>query len=399
MTSTAGARPRAIVDQPSPDSAVRRAFIDQSVVGYLVYWVGAVTAFIAVRLSLSDAEAGLHSSALAVGVIVAGVTAHQLDGLLGMRRMHFVALAFLGLGAALVAWASGIAVTLLGAAGVGLGAGLLLSHVNQIMAAGGGAIARLRLARGTLVAMLASVTVPLFIGLGEASGIGWQLAVVPGVALVTAAFVATRHFEERPSQEAADQARLPRSFWTAWIVVILVIGAEFAVIFWSSSLVERRSGVSLAEATLGISAFVAGIIAGRMALSSHAISGRDPVLMLRVAVVLAIVGMLLPWASTSYEVAMIGMFVTGIGVGALYPVAASITLATAPGHARVISGRLVLASGLAILIAPFILGIAAELVGVVTAWLLVPGVCLVVLLLTIPVGRDRAKLHIPDSPG
>jgi fucose permease len=361
------------------------------VVGYLVYCVGAITAFIAVRLALSDAEAGLHSSALAIGVIVAGVTAHRLDGLWSMRMTHFVALGSLGLGAVLLAWAPAIAATLLGAAGVGFGAGLLLSHVNQIMAAGGGAIARVRLARGTLIAMLASVTVPLFIGLGEASGMGWQLALVPGLALVLAAVAATRHFEERPMDVAVDRARLPASFWTAWILVILVIAAEFAVIFWSSTLVERRSGVSLAEATLGISAFVGGIIAGRIALSSHAVSARDPVLMLRVAVVLAIVGLLLPWASTSYEVAMLGMFVSGIGVGALYPVAASITLATAPDQARVISGRLVLGSGLAILVAPFVLGVAADLVGVVAAWLLVPGICLLVLLLTIPVGRDRAR--------
>lgn len=367
--------------------------------GYLVYFVGAVTAFIAVRLALSDAEAGLHSSALALGVIVAGVTANRLDALLSMRTTHLAALGSLGIGAVLLAWAPSIVATLTGAAGVGLGAGLLLSHVNQIMAAGGGAIARVRLARGTLIAMIASVTVPLFIGVGEVSGIGWQLGLLPGLALVAAAFVATRQFEERRTDIVLDRARLPTSFWTAWVLVILVIAAEFAVIFWSSTLVERRSGVSLADATLGISAFVAGIIAGRVALSSHAVSERDPVWMLRVAVILASVGLLLPWASTSYEVAMLGMFITGIGIGALYPVAASITLAIAPDQARVISGRLVLASGLAILIAPFVLGVAADLVGVVAAWLLVPGICLLVLLLTVPVGRDRARRLAAGHPG
>ena len=72
---------------------VRRSYIDQGVIGYLIYMVGAVTAFLAAALALSDGQAGLHSSALAVGMITASLFSHGLDLRFGVRISHFAALA------------------------------------------------------------------------------------------------------------------------------------------------------------------------------------------------------------------------------------------------------------------------------------------------------------------
>ena len=356
-------RPVDVGTGPASVGAVRRGYVDQAVVGYLVYSVGAVTAFLAVGLALTDAEAGLHSTALATGMVVAGLTSHRLDARLTMRRVHFLGLGAIALAMVFIWWAPAFLATLAGAAGVGFGAGLLLGHINQVMTAGGGALARVRLARSTLVAMMMSVTVPLFIGVGEAAGIGWQLALVPAAALVGVASVATRGFEERPTDVVAGQARLRKAFWVAWALLILVIAIEFMTVFWSGAMVERRTGVPLAEATLAISAFIGGVIAGRLALSTQAVSARDPVWLMRGGIVVAMVGLLLPWASTSYEISLVGTFVAGIGLGPLYPLGATITLATAPDHARLASSRLVLASGAAILVAPLILGVAADIWG------------------------------------
>jgi hypothetical protein len=42
-------------------------------------------------------------------------------------------------------------------------------------------------------------------------------------------------------------------------------------------------------------------------------------------------------------------------------------------------------------VAPLLLGIVADISDIATAWLLVPGVCLAVLLLTVPVDRARRE--------
>jgi hypothetical protein len=49
----------------------------------------------------------------------------------------------------------------------------------------------------------------------------------------------------------------------------------------------------------------------------------------------------------------------------------------------------VLAAGLAILVAPLLLGVVADVSDITTAWLLVPAVCVGVALLTVPVERAR----------
>ena len=61
---------------------VRRAYADQAAISYSFYVVGASTAFIAVALSLSETQAGLHSSAMAVGMIVAGLAGTSIPLLL-----------------------------------------------------------------------------------------------------------------------------------------------------------------------------------------------------------------------------------------------------------------------------------------------------------------------------
>jgi hypothetical protein len=93
------------------------------------------------------------------------------------------------------------------------------------------------------------------------------------------------------------------------------------------------------------------------------------------------------------------MFVGGLGLDVLYPLAAAIALATAPRQPAAAAARLVLASGLAILVAPFVLGVAAELTGVATAWLLIPAIYLAALALTVPLSRGpRIGATEPASP-
>ncbi|CAN5570846.1 hypothetical protein BH23CHL8_BH23CHL8_01620 [soil metagenome] len=372
---------------PAPTADVRRAYLGQAVIGYAIYAVGAVSAFLAVALSLSDTQAGLHSSALAAGIAVAGLSGDRLDARLGPRAVHLAGLALLGAGGIMLVWAPAFAVTLAAAAAIGLGSGLLLGHINQTLSAGGGALARVRLARSTLIAMFASLSVPLVIGAGIAIELGWQLVVVPALALVVLAVVASRGRLARSVGTETARVRLPRAYWLAWALVALVVAVEFAMVFWGSSLVERQTGIPLGDATLVLAAFFVGMIAGRSALSAHAVSRHDPIWLMRAGISLALLGSLLPLVPASVPLSVVGLFLGGSGVGLLFPLGASISLAAVPGHARQAASRLVIASGLAILAAPFVLGVVADAAGVIVGWLLIPAICLAALGLSVPVAR------------
>ena len=382
-------------EEPASTTETRGAYLDQSIVAYLLYGVGAVTAFLAVTLSLSDASAALHSSLMAIGLLAAGLSGDRLDARLGSKRTQALAYVVLLVAVVCLATAPAFAVTLLGAASVGLGTGLLLAHLNRTLTRGGGTLARVRMSRSALVAMIASLSVPLAIGLGENGGLGWQIAFVVPVALIAVGMWVSRARREVVDRVVVAAGRLGRGYWLAWWLLVLGVSVEFSLVFWASTLVERQLGLSLADATLVAASFYAGMATSRVAVSLHQVSRRDPVGLMRLGLIVALTGTLLAWATRDAALAGLGIYLGGAGTGFPYPLGVSVALALAPGLQDRGSARLILASGLAILVAPLVLGLAADLSSVSVAWLLVPMLCVAALALSIPVGRAR----LPSAVG
>lgn len=376
-------------EAPASRAETRGAYVDQSVVAYLLYGVGAVTAFLAVALSLSDAVAALHSSVLAAGLLGAGLLGDRLDRLLGPGRSHRLAYLLLVLASVCLVTAPAFVVTLTGAGMVGFGTGLLLAHLNRTLTRGGGTLARVRMGRSALVAMVATLSVPVAIGLGENSGLGWQVAFVVAVVLICVGFLASRYRIEVPAEVAAATGRLSRGYWLAWWLLVLGVSVEFSLVFWASTLVERQVGISLADATLVAAGFYAGMATSRIALSFHVIGGRDPITLMRLGLAIALAGTVLAWATGDLVPAAVGIYLGGVGTGFQYPLGVAVALSLVPGLQDRGSARLILASGVAILVAPLVLGVAADAADVATAWLLIPALCAAALALSVPVGRAR----------
>jgi fucose permease len=171
--------------------------------------------------------------------------------------------------------------------------------------------------------------------------------------------------------------------------VVLGVSVEFSLVFWASTLVERQVGISLADATLVAAGFYAGMATSRIALSLHVVSQRDPITLMRLGLAIALVGTVLAWATGSLLPAAVGIYLGGVGTGFQYPLGVSVALSLVPGLQDRGSARLILASGVAILVAPFVLGVAADAAGVSTAWLLIPALCAAALALSVAVGRAR----------
>jgi MFS family permease len=376
-------------DLPASAAETRSAYLDQSVVGYLLYGVGAVTAFLAVALSLSDATAALHSSLLAMGFLGVGLVGDRIERLLGSRGTHALAYLLLASAAVCLATAPTLAVTLAGAGMVGLGTGLLLANLNRTLTRGGGTLARVRMGRAALVAMAGSLSVPLVIGLGENSGLGWQLAFVVAGVLLAVGLWGSRARQATVATAADIAGRLPRGYWLTWWLIVLGVSVEFSIVFWASTLVERQVGISLADATLVAASFYAGMATMRVGLSFHVVGDRDPMAVMRLGLVVALVGSLVAWSADSVWLAALGIYLGGLGTGSLYPLGVSVALALVPGLQNRASARLIIASGVAILAAPFILGLTADATSVATAWLLIPAFCVAALALSIPVSRAR----------
>src|SRR5205085_2819763 len=97
-----------------------------------------------------------------------------------------------------------------------------------------------------------------------------------------------------------------------------------------------------------MAAYFAGVVAGRT-LGSRLARRHDPALLLAVALALAAAGFAVLWPATSPAQAVAGLALLGLGLGNLFPMGLSVTVALAPGRTALASGRAVAMSSLAVL--------------------------------------------------
>jgi fucose permease len=101
----------------------------------------------------------------------------------------------------------------------------------------------------------------------------------------------------------------------------------------------------------------------------------------------ALAGFPLFWLSGGTAPTLAGLFVTGLGIGSVYPLGVSAALAAAPGNAAAAAARLAVGGGGAVLVAPFALGALADRLGIGTAFGVVAPMLLAAVALAIIAGR------------
>ena len=352
--------------------------------GYLLNGLGVVLPELRGELGLSRAEVALYPSAFALGLLAVGVAGERLAGALGRRALP-TALATLGGGALLLTSGAGrvlcgVGALLLGVGGAGLvqlvPAGLRVEHDRRAAAAIGEANA---------VASAASVLAPLLVGAALRAGLGWRagylvLPLTAAAALIvwlTRARVAQRPTAAR--SRSVDHAQpAPRAFLGRWLDVLLVVAAEFCLVFWSADFLHSERGVTPGTAATGATLFLLGMATGRAAAVPVTRRVPAPSRLLAGAAGLATAGFALLWAVDRPLVAAAGLLLAGLGVALLYPVALAEALAAWPDAERA-AARCALASGLAIGAAPLLLGALADTIGLRGAFLLTPLLLLAVL--------------------
>jgi fucose permease len=357
-------------------------YVAIATVGYVVYGLGAVGPYLRERLALSDVQVGLHSSALAIGFILAGLFAARAGARLGELAVRAGALALLAVAVVVLAWAPSVGATLAAGLNIGLGAGTVLSYTNASLAAPGGSLARVRLGRANVWAMVAAFLAPVLLAAGASSRMGWWIGLVPALALVVIDTLDLRAGPRLGVDDPAAGGRLPTAFWIAWTYLVAVVAVEFCIVVWAATLVERRTGSSIETATLVGASFFAGMFAGRVGLSLGIGTGGDVRIPIGVGLVLAGVGAVVTRLSTEPVLSALALFAAGVGVAVLYPLGISAALATAPARLAAAGARLTLASGAAILAAPLALGAIADAAGVVVGWSMVIILAIAALLLS-----------------
>lgn len=357
-------------------------------------WISRIPA-IKEDLALSPGRLGLVLLAMSTGAVLALPTSGAVIGRFGAARTVRLSAVVSCLGLALVGWAGGVPLLVIGLFLMGLGS----SNWDVAMNVEGAQIER-RLARAIMPRFHASFSAGTVLGalLGAgaiAAGLSTltHLAVV-AVAVLGLTLAACRDFLPAVVQPEGEPAPPRRGALAAWreprtvMVGLLVLAFAFtegSANDWLATAVNEGYGASHATGVLVFAAFVAAMTAGRLA-GTRALDrfGRVPVL--RCTAVLAVAGLLLVVLGGSVPVAAAGAVLWGLGASLGFPVGMSAG-ADDPAHSAARVSVVASIGYTAFLAGPPIIGFLGDRVGVLDSlWVVL--VVLATSLLTVGATRE-----------
>lgn len=343
------------------------------VYNYLLSGLGPLMPSLRQELQLSYTVTSLHFSAWAVGMILAGVVGDRLVRAWGRRAVFWLGAAGLAVGAVALTLARQPALTIGSVLLMGAVGSLALVLIPAVLADRHGARRTLAIVEANILAAATGALAGVLIGLGQATPAGWRGPWLLILLVPLALFVRYRAVALPPAPTRAEQrqrgARLPAAYWAYWVTVVLAVGVEFSLIFWGADFLTA-AGLNVAAAATTVSLFLWGMVAGRL-VGRQVAQRLAAERLLPVALGVSAVGFLLYWLAPLLPLTILGLFVAGLGVANLFPVAAALALGAAPGLTNEGGARLSFASGTAILAAPLLLGTLADAVGIRLAYAVV----------------------------
>ena len=357
---------------------------------YLQAAPGLVIAHLRDELDLSYSAGGLHVAAFAAGSLVAGVISARLERAVGRRTLFWSSAALMGAGTVGLAVGRVAAATVGSVLLMGLGGGLLLVTIQAALADHHGARRAVALTEANVAASIAYLVLIGLLSLTAALHVGWRAALlVPPVVLVLAWWTNRRLAIDAPPPSTVEHDRLPGVFWIAATMLFCMVAAEWCITAWGASFVADAAGVS-ADTAVGLMAgFFGGVVTGR-AIGSRLTRRHDPERLLALALAVTAAGFAVLWPSTGPVQALVGLSLLGIGLGNLFPMGLSVTVALAPARAALASGRAVATTSFAVLLAPLTVGALADATSLTAALGVVPVALVLAAVGLVLVRRARA---------
>jgi fucose permease len=377
--------------QPS-EQFVRRRFTwaAYGLTGYFAYLetvLGPLMPFLRTEHGFSYTLASLHFSAFALGGVLVGLFGDRVVQCWGRRASLWGGGGGMAGGAMLLVVSPTILGTVAGAFAMGMLGTLLLITAQAVLADRHEEWSAVALTESNAAASASAILASLAVGVFATLGLGWRAALVlPIVVLVLLA--AGFHGEPlgQPYTNDLSSDRTPRAlpwrFWAYFGVLFLGVSVEWCVAYWGADFLENETGLGRSAAASALSLFFVGMLLGRVFGSRLArlLPGAS---LLRVTLCVALAGFPLFWLSEVPTWGLLGLFVVGLGIGSIYPLAISVGAAAAQGRTDEATARFALSGGGAILLAPFILGTLADLAGIGEAYVIVVPLLLMAVMLTL----------------
>lgn len=319
--------------------------------------------------------AGLHGTAMGIASILAGYANPHIAHRFGRTRASWIGLAVFSTGLIIFVLSPPVYLTLPATLITGFGTSIVINTMLTSMSHHYGKAAEVAIPQANGIASVGFVTGTALIG---SIAIGfphlWRIGLLLAIPVAITLFLIGRQRDADgyvPDEAGPQSGKLSRAFWVSWIGFVACISSEFAISFWAAALLKDRVGSTAAISTVAIVALGSGMGVGRwyggLLLKKFKLDTQ-----LLMAISLQFVGFLAFWFSHSMFISIISLFFVGLGISIQFALAAIRLISFSDGRPDLAIGRTSLAAGIAIAIAPFLLGVLGDNFGISRAYIMVP---------------------------
>lgn len=353
--------------------------------GAVAVLTGALLPVIVEDLALRPTQAGLLVSVPAIGYILAATLAGVLGDAWGYQPVWLLGIATGFASLICVALAPSFGWLLPAIAALGLVGGFCDTSLGALVGSlsqenSGSALNRVFLFFG-----VGATIAPFLIGLALQQNVPWrwQFAAVAILALISGLLASLVRIEQstKPrSQRRSSSRRLLASpiILATVLTMVLYTGVEGGIFSWVAYYLTTTRDLTAAIASMGVSVFWVGIVAGRFACGRLVErTGYRPVVVgggligaLGIALLLLLPGQLLPW---------LGLLITGLAFGGIYPTVLATAMhpqAAPREHAGAVAGLICAGGGLGKITMPWLVGQAIDSISLTLGMGLLIGVAL-----------------------
>ncbi|MEV1005111.1 hypothetical protein [Nonomuraea sp. NPDC050202] len=412
----------------SPDRLIRDRptwliYLQLSTFATFVYGLSAALPLLRADQGTSATVAGLHGTSMAAGTIAAGLLLPLLTRTYGRRATSWIGLAGMNAGMLTILATDALPLTLLGYGVAGGFGSVMLYTAMAALSDHHGTAGPAALSEANAVAVVAGMAMTFGLSVVGQSTLGWRAALLatPVMSVLLALAMGRVWPGHRPTGSATPDAttgagpspatgpatgpaagpaaagevampatattgaRVGWRFHLAGLVLFCCVALEFTFNLWAAELLAIGTGLSTAAAATGLTAFIAGMAAGRFAGAQLALRlARGP--LFAGALGLTLAGWLVFWTSGHPVLSYAGLVICGLGAALHFPLALAALITGSGDRADLAAAASPVWAGAAMAIGPLVLGALADGYGTRNAFLMVP----------VLIGLAVAGVLVPD---
>ncbi|MFC4592350.1 MFS transporter [Sphaerisporangium corydalis] len=377
MSSTTSVRSHTRLTRDRPTWLI---YLQLATFSTYLYGLSAALPLLRIDMGISQAVAGLHGTAMAVGGVLSGIAMPRLTRRLGRHRATWTGLAAMACGVVLVVATTALPVTLLGFGLASAGGSVMLYVGMAALSDHHGTAGPAAINEANAVAVTVGIGLSYLISVLAGTSLGWRagLLLTPVATIVLFAVMGRVWMPSDPPVPDAERDGAPAApapygwrFHAACGVLFCLVAMEFLFNVWAAKLLADQTGMAAAAAATGLTAFTAGIAVGRFAAGRMALRVA-PTPLLAGALVVTLAGWAAFWVSSQPVFSYAGLVLCGLGVSMQFPLGLARVIAMSGGRTDQAGAAASIWASVAVGVGPFVLGAIADASGTHTAFLMVP---------------------------